>query len=118
MSHVMCELEIAARDAISWVPESHNVCDAREEDHLALLVQLALAGFYYDQALEDNDQLRLTGDPDDLIEAVDQDLSAAAEVNNEGLSAKGFLSFKEHYPDWKPKLREIAGRLEELRPKA
>jgi hypothetical protein len=113
----MTELEIAARDAISWVRKSHNVCDAREEDHLALLVQLSLAGFYYDRALENNDQLRLTGDPEDIIAAVDQDLATIGALNNEGLSARGFLQFKERYPDWKVKLQEIIDKLNAIRPK-
>ena len=111
---VMTELEIAARDAISWVRESHCIGDERDEDHLALLVQLSLAGFYYEDALEANDMLRLTGNPDDLTEAVQIDLSNAGP----GLSARGFLDFKRRYPDWKGKLQEIIDKLNAIRPEA
>ncbi len=113
----MTELELAARDAISWVAKSYDVCDTPEEGHLAFLVQLSLAGFYYEDALEANDQLRLTGDPEDVIAAVDQDLAVVGAANNEGLSARGYLQFKDHFPDWKAKLQEIIDRLNAIRPK-
>jgi len=109
--HVMCELELAARKSIDWVRESHSISDVRPEDHFALLVQIALAGFYYDQAVEDNDMLRITGDPCDLAEALQDDMNDAGE----GLSTTGFLTFRKNYPNWQDKLREIIARLEELR---
>ena len=108
----MTELELAARDAVSWVRESHPVCDSRPEDDLALLVHLALGGFYYDQALTDNDMLRVTRDPNDLKNEV------AADLAELGVSASGFLEFSRRYPDWQAKLREIIDRLNKLRPSA
>lgn len=109
----MTELELAARRSIDWVKDVYPASDTPEEGHLALLVQLALPGFYYYQALEDNDQLRLTGDPQDLADAVAHDLAAMGV----GIYANSFLSFKGRYPDWQSKLREIIDRLEALRSK-
>jgi hypothetical protein len=108
----MCDLEAAARCAMDWVEDSYPLLDVPEEGRLALLISLALGGFYYEKAVEDNDQLRLTGDPSDIDAAVDIDMRASGFT----LGCSGFLSFKHRYPDWRAKLCELIDRLEEIRP--
>lgn len=110
--HQMTDLEREAWDMLDRLPESFPSAPCPEEGHLALLLQLAMAGFYYDQAMEDNDQLRLTGDPADVRVAVQHDLSK----RGPGLSVNGFLLFRDRFPDWQDKVREIIDRLNELVP--